>query len=221
MTGQIEREEGSWDERERRLKERLAKGGRKALDAARTAVSDPDWPVRDTAVEALEYIGTARDVPLLARVLSGDQQWEVRASAAASLGRFREPAGRRALRAALEDPSADVRRYAAVSLARYGDPAAIPWLEARLSRETDDRARTGLLGGLYSLGRRVYLSPLLALLDSPDYVVRCQVVGTVEALRAEVDEAAISGVLRARLAVEEHPAVRDLLTHAFPGGQLP
>jgi len=187
--------------------------------AARAGLTDTDWCVRSTAAETLGELGTQGDIPRLCAALQ-DREWVVRASAAGSLGALGADAvratkralgvraARRALEQALSDRNAHVRRYVAVALSRLGDPEVAPLLEERLGRERQNRARVGLLSGLYSLGQRERLDEVLALLNDPDMFVRASTAdGLSEDTRPE-DRPRVLSALRSYSENEENPGLR-------------
>ncbi len=110
-----------------------------------------DWraalrPARPTAAGAAPSAQTAA---LLAELHSPDP--DLRASAAARLGRLGDPAGVAPLLARLEDEDPDVRRYAADALGRLGDSRARGPLQARL-QDPDAWVREWAAGALHRLG---------------------------------------------------------------------
>ena len=85
-----------------------------------------------------------------------------------------------------EDDSHLVRGFAAVTLGWIGGDDCIKVLEGRLGI-ADAWEEINVLAGLILLGEEHYLSPLLALLTSPDYQVRCG-IGNLCFMVASSDE---------------------------------
>ncbi len=154
------------------------------LEIAVSGGRDPG--AREAAVTAVRVLGEIRDLraePVLIGLLSGADDLDLRARAAAALGAVGGPHASSALCAALRDEAWQVRTQAACSLGALGDQASI---EA-LSTAIEDpewwvrRNCAEALGGLGAPGRQA----LRRLAGSPDRYVRDR----CRAVLADLDEA--------------------------------
>ncbi|MGQ9854271.1 MAG: HEAT repeat domain-containing protein [Candidatus Oleimicrobiaceae bacterium] len=105
-----------------------------AVDAALSALSDPDWQVCTQAARLLGNIREERAIPALVGALR-HANWTVRQSAEDALRNF----GDKAVAALIEALAGDdwvVRLRAARALGEIGDPRAVPALEQCVARET-------------------------------------------------------------------------------------
>ncbi len=91
-------------------------GSRRAIPFLRQLTGRGNPFVRREAVTALGQTGDGGLIPLLSNILQSDPETEVRASAAKSLGNFRDTTAVQPLVRALRDTSAEVRRHALASL---------------------------------------------------------------------------------------------------------
>jgi HEAT repeat protein len=140
-------------------------------------LSDPSRLVRSDAAVALGTLlsGTIKVPRPLKRLLS-DPYWVARIDALEAIDNIGDYRSLPLLTGALYDPHPIVRSYAGSILGETTWPHLAPRLRKALSRERDERAKVGLLRGLISLGERSALIPLLELLNSPDYAMRCSVL---------------------------------------------
>jgi hypothetical protein len=144
---------------------------RMALDAARAAVSDPFWVVRDTATEMLGDFGSPRDRAAL-RELLRDPHWVVRAAAAGSLGCLGAPKDKSLLLDTLRHDSViTVRRHAALALAELGDAAIIASLLSAKARTRSPRLRAAIVHALLVLDQKEFAVPYIKLLSSDDFLI--------------------------------------------------
>lgn len=131
-------------------------------------LSDPSWPVRSKAAEAIGEVGRATDVRRL-KMLAGDSNWVVRASVAGSLGSWKNATTYRLLgKVLLQDRVCHVRRYAALSLSGFGNLGAESVLNDALNHERDPLCQGGLAIALSILGDPARISLLVELLRSRD-----------------------------------------------------
>ncbi len=93
------------------------------LLAGASALGDPDFRLRATAVRSLGVLGFSGSAQRVASVLD-DQAAEVRWTAASVLGRLGDARAVAPLIARLSDPFAEVRKQAALSLGYLNDPRA-------------------------------------------------------------------------------------------------
>lgn len=106
-----------------RAAESLAEiGGDAATSALVRALEDPLGNVRLAAVRGVTELDPGRGFDSLLQLLAEDPDWEVRAQAAAGLGRAGNPAAAPALRTALGDRNEFVRAAAQNALRQLGDP---------------------------------------------------------------------------------------------------
>jgi HEAT repeat protein len=120
-------------------------------EALHKALSDPSGAVRARAAEALITLAEVKDLPLLAPLLEKDEDTDVRALLAMSLGGFRDPAVVPLLVGALDDESAIVRGEAVGALGAVGDPSGRPALEKAASSDPDTSVRDRAAAALAQL----------------------------------------------------------------------
>ncbi|MES2123494.1 MAG: M56 family metallopeptidase [Gemmatimonadota bacterium] len=106
---------------------------------------------------------------LIGRLKDDDAQ--VRAAAARSLGRLEDPRAVPGLIVSLKDDNAKVRAAAADALAQFEDPRAIAPLVALLS-DADSDVRQQALDALGNFEKGVPSAPVVRLLDDPDADIR-------------------------------------------------
>jgi HEAT repeat protein len=110
------------------IAEDLMRMGPRAVPPLLFLLGAPDHNVR---VAAVQIIGEIRDqlaVDPLVAVVGGDQDLNLRAQAAAALGKLGGPKAEQALERALADEAWQVRAQAAKALGRLGRPEAAPLL---------------------------------------------------------------------------------------------
>jgi HEAT repeat protein/ABC-type Fe3+/spermidine/putrescine transport system ATPase subunit len=124
----------------------------------RTLHMDRSREVRESAAEALGFIGRAECIPALTRALTSDEDADVRGSAAYALGLMQSKEALPALiQALITDSNGEVRGRAAYALGRLGKLEAIPYLTAVLNTHTDSLIRgnatfaLGHIGGEHAL----------------------------------------------------------------------
>ncbi|MFI6042585.1 HEAT repeat domain-containing protein [Nocardia sp. NPDC051321] len=102
--------------------------------------TDPDDMVRDEAVEALGLVRYAPASKALIAILSNDESWIVRASAAEALGSYPGPESVRALERVVRDADEydEVKAYAANALGRYADENLLRLLHSLMSDADND-----------------------------------------------------------------------------------
>jgi len=175
---------GQWDE--------AAQKG--LMDALK---SDSSYKVRRSAAQSLgnpgimgRYSGhkwdnAADTVAALVRALREDESREVRATAAAVLGKFNDDKAADALMEALDrDKDATVRAAAAESLNSTGSPKVTDRLLDIVYFETDEQVLIGALKSLRSSGDERLAEPLVKLLRSGSPKVRWQAIDVLEVVRA-------------------------------------
>jgi len=135
------------------------------LAIARACVSDPDQNVRNSATECLADFGTSLD-RFRIRQLLRDPSWVVRSTAVEAIEVVFGKSGEGLLIAMLQDPHRIVRRDAGMGLGFVGAKASIPHLKNRLRVEKQEQAKVGIYEGLFTLGERKFLKPLLGLGES-------------------------------------------------------
>lgn len=101
--------------------------------AVRSALASADTVARSVAADIAGLVGAITLTEPLCGTLALDPVPEVRARAAAALGRLGSPAALDPLVRALDDDASGVRLAAATALGALGDPAATPALAAHLA----------------------------------------------------------------------------------------
>jgi hypothetical protein len=150
-----------------------------ALAGIRGATGDPEWLVRNEAIEALQEVGNRNDYRRVAQALS-DKEWVVRASASSTLGKI---GGKQALphlaKVVAEDREPTVRSYAATAIGDVGDKRMVEFLEGRSALETEQRALVGVFDGLVLLGRAEYVQRLVRLIHADRHPVPGAVMNAI------------------------------------------
>lgn len=136
--------------------------------ALEACFGDPEWLVRNAAVEALGFLGHMPSRPALEDVLRSDPQWEVRASAAEALGALGDPRALDVLEAALDDEAHPVRAYAAFAMGQLGDASRLPAIRRRLAVEEHPLPRSDMIVVALRFGDESALDDLLALIQKVD-----------------------------------------------------
>jgi HEAT repeat protein len=135
----------------------------------------------NACIAAVQILGEIRDpraVAPIVEVLHGAENLNMRAQAAAALGKLGGAAAEAALEDALEDPQWQVRAQAAKALGRTGNPGCAYRL-AQAMPDTSWWVRVNCAEALASLGE-VGRKHLENLLDSPDRYVRDQCVAALQ-----------------------------------------
>jgi HEAT repeat protein len=145
----------------------LARLGEEALEPVTGLMSHPDFTYRRIAAYILGKIGNNASVEILVEAL-GDENSDVRKSAAQALNRIGKPAIPLLVRA-LGNISKDVRASAVWSLSKMGPMVVEPLIEALNSEVKDVRASA--VWGLSKVGVPA-IEPLIKLIDHPDKNVK-------------------------------------------------
>jgi HEAT repeat protein len=123
-----------------------------AKDAIPELVNDlksEDKYLREDAIEMLRKIGEPAVEPLIDAL--DNEEWHVRQSVAAALGRIRSSRAVEPLINALNDEHWDVRRTAAFALGKMGDGKALKPLEETAKKDTSSDVRMAAKDGLKKL----------------------------------------------------------------------
>jgi HEAT repeat protein len=137
-----------------------------------------DHNVRVAVVQILGEIRDLEALPTLIDVLGRDESLNLRAQAAAAIGKLGGPAAQTALLEGLEDPAWQVRGQAAKALGRIGHPGAAHALAVTMP-DSSWWVRVNCAEALARLGPdgRYQLENLL---DHPDRYVRDQALSALE-----------------------------------------
>ena len=147
-----------------------------------TLLDDPANMVRDVAAEALGLLRYAPARVALERVLLGDKDWIVRASAAEALGEIGDADALPALGAALDDEMYPVRSYTADAIGQLGDEAQLPVIQRRLETETHPGPRACLLVVALRFGDEAAFDDLLAVMQTVDEELADTVLRSIDDL---------------------------------------
>jgi hypothetical protein len=141
-------------------------------------LEDGDHNVRVAAVQILGEIRDSGALPVLIDILAHDESLNLRAQAAAAIGKLGGPQAQRALLEALGDPAWQVRGQAAKALGRIGHPGAAHTLALAMP-DSSWWVRVNCAEALARLGAdgRHQLENLL---DHPDRYVRDQALSVLE-----------------------------------------
>lgn len=140
----------------------------------------------------------------------------VRVAAIEALGDIGERRGAAHIQARLLDRDPLVRAYAGAAIGALRPRWARAVLTKAAAKERSSRARVGLYEGLFLSGDRRALHPILALLRSRQYRVRCAVANTVAGLALDREAAtAALDVLETALASEPTVAAKSSLERAI------
>lgn len=135
--------------------------------------ADKDKEVRESAAEALGFIGGAESITALIKALSSDEDGDVRGSAAYALGFIRSAEALPVLiKALITDPNGEVRGRAAYALGRIKNIEAIPYLAAVFNAHKESLIRgnaTYALGEIGGVGAIPFLIQVLTF-DKDSYV---------------------------------------------------
>jgi len=144
----------------------LGRAGRAAVPLLFRAMSDADWRVRKTAVEALVAIGGADVIQGLVQQLSSHDNAGARNSAIEALVHIGAEAVD-ALLASLGTPDPDVRKFIVDILGDIRDPRAVPPLINRLE-DPDENIRVASVEALGKIKDRRAVDALLDCLTRND-----------------------------------------------------
>ncbi|HKV38809.1 MAG TPA: HEAT repeat domain-containing protein [Blastocatellia bacterium] len=188
----------------------------RTASALNAALSDPNYEVRMTAVKSLSGLLTGgRATPEMLRLLK-DRNELVRIEASEALVRVGDRRALVPLWAAISDRSPLVRSYVAAAIGQLGRRPDLVALEQQLEREPSDTVRVGILGALLSRGRKNGLGGLLALLESPDYRVRCAAANTLSHISVDNEMlTAAQSALREALLKESTVAGKSSLSSSI------
>ncbi|WP_371805602.1 HEAT repeat domain-containing protein [Candidatus Lokiarchaeum ossiferum] len=145
----------------------LARKGNEALDEVTKLLNHDDYTFRRIAAYVLGKIGNPDSVEILVEAL-GDDNSDVRKSAAQALNRIGKPAIPLLIRA-LGNISKDVRASAVWSLSKMGSMVVDPLIEALASEVKDVRASA--VWALSKVGTPS-IAPLVQLIDNDEKNVR-------------------------------------------------
>lgn len=147
--------------------------------AARAAANDSEMLVRLAAAETIGVIGNRRDIPWLARLIH-DKNWEVRSSAATSLGCINGPKAQKLLVDALfNDLNPVVRRDAVYALSHFKQDV-FPILINALDKENEKAVCIALNFALYKMGQSQSILTYLGFLTDQNALVRSNAINGIE-----------------------------------------
>lgn len=149
-------------------------GNKQAVPHLIDKLTDTNGEVRMRAAESIGLLlsKTEKNLPALLKCLK-DCDELVRIAAVESLVLIEDRKSLPALRKSLEDRSPLVRFYIASAIGRLGGRKDIAKLENGLRNERSQIAKVGFYEALCLLGQKKFLEPLLSLLKSKNYKVRC------------------------------------------------
>ncbi|UCH78936.1 MAG: HEAT repeat domain-containing protein, partial [Candidatus Coatesbacteria bacterium] len=138
--------------------------------------------VRWAAADALLHFKSGAVTSRLITIVRGDKKAKRRATAAYSLGRFREPEGFAPLREALDDDKAEVRIRACAALAAYDDRRAVEPLIRNVETDKDRLARRAAVEALARVPDERSVRPLAAALHDKEAEVRAAAAESLAAI---------------------------------------
>lgn len=182
-------------------------------DGIATALTDRSVEVRYEAAEVLGcLLANRRRAPRALLRAATDRNSLVRTCVAEALGDIGDPAATPALKRLLRDRHPVVRSYAASSLATVAGIRARPLLLRAASRDRSSLALVGHYGALVATGDQAYVDPLIRLLGSRQYRVRCASANTLADLPLQADDRTRAiRALQATLAIEPTIAARSTI----------
>lgn len=176
--------------------------------------SAPAGPPRRNLVDLLGQIGDRRHVPRLASIMDdGSADPNLRASAAAGLGRIGGADAELALRRLLEDGSEMLRVYALDALRAAKATVPVELVEALVDAPFTRKGAAALLGLSADAGA---LPILLPLLDDPMTGVRAEAARALVELGEGLAERGRPGLVRAAIRRVGEPTrahLRELIAH--------
>jgi HEAT repeat protein len=208
------------------------KGRTAAIASLQPLLEDPEWPVRQAAVDALGTIADAGAVPLLLSVVKEADQLRdeeaagaLRATAVEALGRIGAP-GVDALLGALRDKHAKLRETAIAALGAVGGDRAAAALAATLNDDRSAVRQAGAAAIARAAGAGA-IRPLTAALSHKDPMTRraaAAALGRIDspdavaALRPALGdrESSVRGAAAEALAANGSQAAVDALVGALP-----
>ncbi len=179
-----------------------------------TLTSNQSELIRYSALEALwGYNGEDVFQAFVDRLKDSNEI--VRISAVEALSNLRDIEAGKFLLEALLDEEEIVRREAAIGLGKLEDSSLAPLLQEYLQQEKSNTARVGFYIGLYLLGSKLHLNPLLNLLKDSSYQVRCAVANSVLDLVDQENRRVIEKYLIEALKKEQTFAARSTLQNVL------
>lgn len=173
---------------------RFVELGDAALSALRTAMSDPDRPVRRRqATWALSRIGTAGARALVCQTALMDPDPSVRQAAVHAVGVLREPAAVHTLMQIVVHDDLPIRREAATALGLIGDAGAVPALFASLTNAKDEFLEHALVYALIEIGDPAAIQPGLA--DDHPRVQRAALIALDQVAEESLTNTSVAGLL--------------------------
>jgi HEAT repeat protein len=153
---------------------------RELLPFVERLLADRSSEVRYDAAGCPGYLGVAsKRARGSLRARLRDTRAPVRAQAAETLGNLGDRNSLPAIARLLSDRVPFVRSYAASTIGHFRDPGYSSRIRRALQEERTDAARVGILEASILLGDRNRLNDLLALLQPPDYHVRCSAANAI------------------------------------------
>lgn len=161
------------------------------------ALSNSEWLVRATAVQALGELGADVPLKLLTIILKSDEDYLVRTAAVRTIGRVKGSASLKLLITALRDPEWSVREMAALMLGEFGEVVPLEPLIKALYDE-DESVREAAAQALWKLGKHAQEELLItAFLDEGGLIA-----ATVEEVIREIGEFTLAQLLKSALSGE-------------------
>ena len=163
------------------------------------ACGDPQFPVREAALQVLSLYGSD-DVRTLLRKVAGDEAGNKsgrRGGAIQTLGTMKDVPAVVSIVKALGGGDFELKRAAIVALGQIGDPAAVDPL-IKLLGEAEPALKTAVLDALGSLRKpESSIAAMLPLLEAPDWQVRTAAIAALGKMRSrEVVEPLIGALER-------------------------
>jgi len=177
-------------------------------------INDPDWEVRNTALESLRYF-TNISVLRAAQKKLKDPDSLVRVTAVEVVGSFDLMESASYLIEALHDKNEYVRGTAAEVLGKLQFDDVVIVLEEGLKKERRNWARLGYYVGLVLSGQDQYLDLIIAMLGNRSYKIRCAVANSLVELVNENSQSKILEALSKALRREETVAGRSSIESAI------
>jgi HEAT repeat protein len=168
----------------------------------------------DAAVALGKLLAGSNNVPRPLKRLLRDSYWVTRIDALESVDAIGDYRVLPLLARALGDSHPIVRSYAGSILGATQWRHFVPRLRRALARERSDRAKVGMLHGLFLLGDTHLFDPLLELLQSSDYTMRCAVIHSLEDM--ELSQVQRTRTIAALEQLEGHEPTRAVLSTVTP-----
>ncbi|MCK6580029.1 MAG: HEAT repeat domain-containing protein [Anaerolineae bacterium] len=174
------------------------------IDPLTAVLTDPDWVLRWSVVEALAWVGDPGVVTKLLTRLE-DENWMVRVAAIRALQEIGDRGAAARIGEMLEDKNATVREAAAEALGKLGDQAAIPSLTLA-ALQHDPLVRFAAVEALLRIGGDAAVVPISNALNDEEAIIRLRAVQALDELR---DPRAIPDLIK-RLEDEAVPQWQEL-----------